>query len=148
MFLNLAFVHDEITDLDEFSHPRSPQVNLLAGSPRHEFCYSETDISAAITPNVNNPGVDTTMRKSRSHESLSDLRTANTLQLEKKHNYINLAYDRDSGDTEQLDDTGRNCNSDANLNDEDTGYSEQPLYGQFPKTIVCIHIFHSVLAQF
>ena len=94
MHINLAFVNEEVTDLDEFSNPRSPNQDRLAGSPRHGFFYSETDIPVVVgKQEVDIPGIDLTLRRSRSQESLNEPRQDALTPLDKKHDYINLAYD-------------------------------------------------------
>lgn len=93
--VDLDFLDEQVTDLDELSNPRSPGLVLTTGSPRRDFSYSETRLD---TINSGNKALETelntqlsveTKQLSRSTHLLSEVTPSSKKSV---NDYINLSY--------------------------------------------------------
>lgn len=93
--VDLDFLDEQVTDLDELSNPRSPGLVLTSGSPRLDFSYSETRLDKI---NPGNTALETELNKQLSAETKQLSRSTHVLSeftpsSEKSVNdYINLSY--------------------------------------------------------
>lgn len=93
--VDLDFLDEQVTDLDELSNPRSPGLVLTSGSPRRDFSYSETRLDTihpgnkALETELNTQLSEETRQMSRSSHVLNEVTPSSVNSI---NDYINLSY--------------------------------------------------------
>lgn len=93
--VDLDFLDEQVTDLDELSNPRSPGLVLTSGSPRRDFSYSETRLDTihpgnkALETELNTQLSEETRQMSRSSHVLNEVTPSSVKSI---NDYINLSY--------------------------------------------------------